>query len=226
MESSETTVVSRVASGGPACTRLPSVTSARLTRPAMGDRTAVQPRLSRAVSTAASAARTAATLLATGAGPAVELLAGDGLHLYQLFGAAHLALGQVRRSARLLQLGLRPIEVGLVRAGIDLEEHLALADLAALGERHSPDVARDPGPDLDLVHRLEPAAELVPLGDVALEHRGHADGGAAAGARAAWRCSRRASHRAPGHRPERATGTACLPPCGRTAPGRGRPPLR
>src|SRR5919198_1504891 len=64
MGSSDTTVVSRVAVGGPACTRLPGVTSALLTRPAMGDRTRVHSRLSLAVSTAASAPRTAASALA------------------------------------------------------------------------------------------------------------------------------------------------------------------
>ncbi len=176
-------MVSSVASGGPACTRLPSVTSARLTRPAIGDRTSVHPRLSRAVSTAASAARTAATPLACGAGPAVELLARDGLHVHQLLGAGHLARGQLGRGARLLQLRLGAVELGLVGPGIDLEEHLALPDLSPLGERQALDVARDAGPDLHVVHRLEAAAELVPLRDVALEDGGDADGGRRRGCR-------------------------------------------
>ena len=54
-------MVSSVASGGPAWTRLPGVTSARLTRPEIGERTSVHSRLRRAVATAASAARTLAS---------------------------------------------------------------------------------------------------------------------------------------------------------------------
>ena len=177
MESSATTVVSSVASGGPAWTRLPSVTSARLTRPVIGERTLVQFRLSWAVSTAASAARTAATLLAWALVRLSNSSLRDGLHLHQLLGAGDLALGELGGGARLLELGLRPVEVGLVGAGVDLEQHLALPDLATLGEGQPLDVAGHAGPDLDLVDRLEAAAELVPLGHVALEHRGHADGG-------------------------------------------------
>jgi hypothetical protein len=57
IESTETIVARSVASGAPACTRFPSVTTARPMRPEIGARTCVHPRLRRAVSTAAAAPR-------------------------------------------------------------------------------------------------------------------------------------------------------------------------
>ncbi len=72
------------------------------------------------------------------------------------------------------------IDLGLEGTRIDLEEHLAAADDRALLERHGGDEAGHARPDVDRVHRLEAAGDLVPLGDVAGHDLGHGDLGAAA----------------------------------------------
>ena len=113
--------------------------------------------------------------LGLGAGPAIELLPRDRLHIHQLAGSLHLALGQCRSRAGPLQLRLGTSQVGLVGPRIDLEQDLALPHLFPFGEGDPLDVARDPGLDLHLVHRLEPAGELVPFGDLTLGHLGYRD---------------------------------------------------
>ena len=155
--------------------------------------------MSRAVSTAASAARTAATLFAC----ALVRLSNSSREMactFTSFSArATSRCGQVGGGARLLELGLRPLQLGLVRPAVDLEQHLALPDLSPLRERHPLDVARHARPDLDLVDRLESAAELVPLGDVragAPGRRVTAGGGGAAGGFWTQPSSEPATHRA------------------------------
>ena len=108
-----------------------------------------------------------------GAGPAVELLPRDRLHIDQGAGSLRFTLCQRRSRAGALQLRLHPSQLGLIRPRIDLEQDLALLHLSPFGEGHPSDVPGDPGADLHLIHRLEPAGELVPLGDCLLGHRGH-----------------------------------------------------
>src|SRR4029079_13018752 len=43
-------------------------------------------------------------------------------------------------------------------------------------EGHPLDIARNPGPNIDLVHRLEPPGKLVPLGNFPLRNRSDGNG--------------------------------------------------
>ena len=161
--------------GPPAWTRLPAVTSARPTRPLMGERTRVHSRLSRAVATAACAACTVAAPRSAAAGPVVELLLRDRVAGGQLLRSLQATRGQRGGAVRLDQVGLGARQLGLVGARIDLEQHVPLAHLLARGEGHALDVARDARPDLDRLDGLEAADELVPFGDLALLDGGDAD---------------------------------------------------
>ena len=73
--------------------------------------------------------------------------------------------------ARQLRFGLR--QLGAIRARVDHEQQVAFVHLAAFGEIHALDVARDARPHFDGLDGFEPAGEFVPLGDVALERGGH-----------------------------------------------------
>ena len=168
--------MSRVAVGGPACTRFPSVTSARLTRPLIGERTSVHSRLSRAVATVRLRRPHRGLALGLAGGARIVLLLGDRLDRDQPPGPVHIPRRQLGAGPGDLDLGLRPRQLGGVRPGIDLEEDLALADFLSFLEGHPADEARDPRADFHRVHRLEPAGELVPLVDLALGHRGDGDG--------------------------------------------------
>ena len=93
--------------------------------------------------------------------------------LHQLLGA--LIVGDVQHHLRLGadHVGLRRIHRELERALVDGEQQIALFDGAAVAEMHLVDVARDAWAHLDACRGLEPAGELVPLGDTAGERGGH-----------------------------------------------------
>ena len=93
--------------------------------------------------------------------------------LHQFLGA--LVVGLVQHDLRLgaHHVGLGGIDGELERPLVDGEQQVALLDGAAVAEMHLVDVAGDAGPDLDALHGLEAAGELVPLGDAAGERRRH-----------------------------------------------------
>ena len=68
---------------------------------------------------------------------------------------------------------LRPVGRRLVGARVDDEEELACLDDLAVLEADLLQIARDPRPDLDLLHGLEPPGELVPLGQPAHQRGRH-----------------------------------------------------
>jgi hypothetical protein len=147
---------------------LPSVTYARLTRPAIGETTRVNSRLS---STARSAASTAATW-------AVASCANFERHRVlgaQTLGALQFRGGALHGRARSHQLGAQTIDFGEERTVIDLKQRVALADDGAFLEAYGRDVAGDTGTDVDRLDGLEAAGELIPLGDLAIDHRGNRD---------------------------------------------------
>src|SRR5439155_3761334 len=76
-----------------------------------------------------------------------------------------------------LQLRLGAVQLGGIGSRVDHEQDVAPADLAALGEGDLLDVTGDPWPDVHRFHRLQPSSEVVPLRDLALQHRRYCDGG-------------------------------------------------
>src|SRR5215203_247689 len=115
------------------------------------------------------------TTLCLRTGPAVELLARDCLYLHQLTGSLNFALRQRRGRTSPLQLRFGTGQLRLVGPRIDLEQDLALLYLFTFDEGDALDVSGDPWMDLDLVHRLETARELIPFRDLALGHLGDRD---------------------------------------------------
>ena len=71
--------------------------------------------------------------------------------------------------ARVGELAVGLLGDRLERAGIDQIEQVAGMDDVAVLELDTGDEAADPRPDLDLLDRLEPAGEFVPVGDGALD---------------------------------------------------------
>ena len=69
--------------------------------------------------------------------------------LQQVLGAAVVGRQAGQAGLALLERGLRPVELGLVGPGVDLEEQGALLDLVAVVEVDLVEVAGHPRPDLD-----------------------------------------------------------------------------
>ena len=106
----------------------------------------------------------------------VELVRRDHAFLDQLPRARHLGAGQLGTGVRPCQIGLGAQQLGLVRALVDDEQHLALLDLFAFLETEPLDMAGHSRPDIHRVHRLDMAGELVPLRHLFDHHLGHTDG--------------------------------------------------
>ena len=129
-------------------------------------------------------------------------------------GAVLLEPGQLEPGLRLPDLRLGPVDRRLVGPGVDDEQDLVLLDDLAVLEADLLDIARDPGADLDPLHRLEAAGELVPLGELAGQRLGDRDRGGGAAPPGPGRQLRRRRRRrqqapaAPRHRP----GHAATPP--------------
>jgi len=75
----------------------------------------------------------------------------------------------------LVQVGFRLVEVGLVGARVDLEEEVALLDLIAFLERGLGHVARHAGANIHRLDRIEPAGEVLVVGDFIGDRRGDDD---------------------------------------------------
>ena len=151
------------------CTRLPTLTRWRLTRPVIGASTWVNSTLSCAAFSAPSATRLGGVRRLQGLTALVDDLFGDRAGLDQVQAAIELALGKFDLGARIRKLAVGLLGDGLERAGIDDVEQIAGMDHVAVLELDAGDEAADPGADLDLLDRLEPAGELVPIGDGALD---------------------------------------------------------
>ena len=95
----------------------------------------------------------------------VDDLFGDSTGLDQGQAAVELALGKLRLGARIRELTVGLLGDGLKRPGIDHIEKIAGIDECAVTKLHAGDESADPGANLDLLHRLEPSGELVPIGD-------------------------------------------------------------
>ena len=141
------TVVSSVASPGPLDTRLPSVTMARPTRPVIGEVTCVNSRFSSAARSAASTAATCAERFLRERRAAIVLFVRHRVLGPQPLGAAQLRVGALHGRARARQLGPQPIDLGLERTRVDLEQQVAAADHGAFGEAHRRDEAGHARPD-------------------------------------------------------------------------------
>ena len=85
-----------------------------------------------------------------------------------------IGVGEIRLVLLLLGLGL--VERGLERAGVDLDQQIALVDHLALGEGDLVDLAVNPGPDLYGVEALNRAEAGQVDREVDLLDRRNADG--------------------------------------------------
>ena len=94
---------------------------------------------------------------------------GDRLGLDQGQAAVEFALGEFGLGARIRELAVGLLGDGLEGAGIDQVEQIAGIDDGAVAKLDVGDEAADPGANLDLLDRLEPAGEFVPIGDGALD---------------------------------------------------------
>ncbi len=153
------------------------VSSARLTRPSMGERISVKPRLRRAISSWALVAPTMALGLGRRAVAGVRLFRADDLAGAQGFAALGFALGAVEIGTGLGDLRFEALHFGGEGAGIDLHEEIALLHHGALFEGDPVDVTGDAGADDDGLRRLEAAGHVVPFIDGTLQDLGHADRG-------------------------------------------------
>ena len=105
----------------------------------------------------------------------VDDLFGDRTGLDQGQAAVEVALGELRLGARIGELAVGLLGDRLERAGIDHVKQVAGMDHVAVLELDIGDEAADPGTDLDLFDRVEPAGEFVPVGDGALDRLRHRD---------------------------------------------------
>ncbi len=158
-------VVSSVALPSPPITRLPSLTSLRLMRPAISARTCVKERSScaRASVAAATAYRCFRGLLIGLA--LIEYVGRDRLRGDERLRALEILSGEHELRLRLRKLTLGLLDGGFIGAGIDHEEQIALLDVVAIAEGYALDIAVDAGTNLDGVHSFETPGKIVPADD-------------------------------------------------------------
>ena len=101
---------------------------------------------------------------------------GDGLGLVQGQGAVEFALGSFGFRARVGQLAVGLLGDRLERTGVDHVKQIAGPDDGAVAELDAGHEAADAGANLDLLDRLEPSGEFIPVGDGALHRLRHRDG--------------------------------------------------
>jgi hypothetical protein len=95
---------------------------------------------------------------------------GYGLGLVQGQGAIEFTLGQFGLGAGVRQLAVGLLRHRFERAGVDHVEQIAGFDDGAVAEFDRCHKATDAGANLDLLDRIEPAGEFIPVGHGAL-HR-------------------------------------------------------
>ena len=111
------------------------MTSARLTRPSIGETTLRELEVELGGAERGGDGVDVRGRLGGGAGAALALFERHGVVGRQPVGAPHLRRGAVARRRRLRELGAQPIDLRLERTIVDLEEQLSLADEAAFLER-------------------------------------------------------------------------------------------
>jgi hypothetical protein len=107
-----------------------------------------------------------------GLAPLVDDGFGNGAGRHQGQRALELAPRQLRLGAGVRQLAVRLQRDRLEGTGVDDIEQVARFDEVAVFELDGVDKTADPGADLDFLHRLEPAGELIPIGDGAFGRLG------------------------------------------------------
>src|SRR4051795_13421520 len=95
----------------------------------------------------------------------IDDLFGDRAGLYEGQAALEIALGKLPLGARVGELPFGLQHDRLERARIDDVKQVASADDRTILELYTIDEAADAGTDLNLLDRLEPTGELVPVGD-------------------------------------------------------------
>ena len=193
---SDTTVVSSVALS----TRLPAVTMARDTRPAIGDVTRVNERLSFAASSSAPAA--ASRALATAAFAASCSYSSRDVAFCASSRSARSAYERARPSsaaARSRSAVSRSTSAWNGRGSI-LKEQVARSDSRALDEPDGIDVPADPRPNRDVMDGFEPAGEVGPVVELCVATTAVVTSGAGGAWRAlpAWPAPQPVEHRGSG----------------------------
>ncbi len=87
------------------------------------------------------------------------------LGLIQCQRTVELALAEFRLGARVRQLAVRLLGNRFKGPGIDDVQEVAGIDEGAVAKFDVGDESADPGANLNLLHRLEPPGEFVPIGD-------------------------------------------------------------
>ena len=95
----------------------------------------------------------------------IDDLFGDRAGLDQGQAAVEFALGELRLGARIRELAVGLLGDRLKGTGIDDVEKIAGLDEGAVAKFDVGDEAADPGANLNLLHRLEPSGEFVPIRD-------------------------------------------------------------
>ena len=95
----------------------------------------------------------------------------------ELRGTIGFTLDVVEADFGLLQFGPPTVELGLMPARVDDEQHVTLFDQLSGLETHLLDVTGDSRADFDRIDRLDPPGELLPFHDFFLVHRCHRDRG-------------------------------------------------
>src|ERR1700722_13668076 len=93
----------------------------------------------------------------------IDNLFGNSTGLDQGQAALEIALGKLRLGARIRELTVRLLGNGFKRSGIDDIKKIAGIDECTVTKFHAGNEPADPGANLDLLHRLEPSGELVPI---------------------------------------------------------------
>ena len=76
---------------------------------------------------------------------------------------------------RLDDVGLGTSQLGLVRTGIDLKQHVPLLDIGSFLEQHLFQVTTDPGPHVDGVHGLHASGKIFVVPHLAPDRVAHLD---------------------------------------------------
>ena len=142
----------------------------RLTRPAIGAITWVNSMLSLAAFSSAFGLHLGGMRRLQGLAALIDDGFGDGTGLDQGQRAIEFAFGEFGLGARIGQLAVGLLGDRFERTGIDHVEQIAGLDEGAVAELDAVDEAADAGANLDLLDRLEPAGEFIPIRDGAL-HR-------------------------------------------------------
>ena len=111
--------------------------------------------------------------LALGIQALVVLALGNGFFFEQARSALQFAGGVRQAGLRSDHLGFGAVHLRSVGGWVHRDQQVALLDQRAFAEVHGLHGARDAGAHIHALHGFEPAGELVPQGDVFLQHGSH-----------------------------------------------------